>query len=47
MVDFKVDANIMRATVRVAATLGVRDWSGDVDDNYEGTIYFAVIAEVT
>lgn len=47
MVDFKVDANIMGATVRVTATLGVRAWSGDVNDKYEGTVYFAFIAEVT
>jgi hypothetical protein len=32
--------------VTVTATFGVRDWSGSWDDNYEGTVYFAVIAEV-
>ncbi len=31
--------------VTVQATLGVRDWSGDVDDEYEGIVYFTVIAE--
>ena len=45
-VDIKVDANILGSTVRVTATLGVRDWSGDVDDDYEGTVYFAVLAEL-
>jgi hypothetical protein len=45
-VDIKVDAAILGATVRVTATLGVRDWSGDVDDDYEGEVHFAVLAEV-
>lgn len=33
-------------TVTVTATLGVRDWSGTWDDNYEGTIRFVVLAEL-
>ena len=33
------------ATVRVTATYGLRDWSGNWDDRYEGTISFTVIAE--
>jgi len=33
------------ATVRVTATYGLRDWSGNWDDRYEGTIFFSVIAE--
>lgn len=45
-VDIKVDANVLGATVRVTATLGVRDWSGDVDDDYEGTVFYAVLAEL-
>ena len=45
-VDIKVDANVLGSTVRITGTLGVRDWSGDVDDDYEGTVFFAVIAEV-
>ncbi len=32
-------------TVRVLADLGVRDWSGEWDDDYEGWINFAVIGE--
>src|SRR5439155_11153505 len=31
---------------QVTATLGVRDWSGDWDDNYQGNVQFAVIAEL-
>lgn len=46
MVDIKVDSNILGATVRVTATFGVRDWSGDWDDDYEGTVHFAVLAEL-
>jgi len=45
-VDLKVDASVLGSTVRVTATLGVRDWSGDVDDDYEGTVFYAVIAEL-
>jgi hypothetical protein len=45
-VDFRVDSAILGNTVRVTATLGVRDWSGDVDDDYEGTVHFAVLAEL-
>jgi len=32
--------------VTVIATLGVHDWSGDVDDDYEERVDFAVIAEL-
>jgi len=31
--------------VNVDVTFGLRDWSGDWDDNYEGEILFTVIAE--
>jgi hypothetical protein len=31
--------------VRVTAVFGLRDWSGDWDDKYEGTVDFAVLAE--
>lgn len=31
--------------VRVTAVFGLRDWSGDWDDKYEGTVNFAVLAE--
>jgi hypothetical protein len=41
-----VDANMLGSTVRVTATLGVRDWSDNWDDYYEGTVYFAVLAEL-
>jgi hypothetical protein len=31
--------------VKVIATFGLRDWSEEWDDKYEGTVRFAVIAE--
>ena len=31
--------------VNATGTFGLRDWSGDWDDNYEGVIYFTVVAE--
>jgi hypothetical protein len=36
---------ISGATVTVNVTYGLRDWSGEWDDQYAGTIFFAVIAE--
>lgn len=44
-VYIKVDSTVVGNIVRVTATLGVRDWSGNFDDDYEGNVYFAVIAE--
>src|SRR4051794_36927794 len=31
--------------VRVTATYGLRDWSGNWDDDYDGQVFFTVIAE--
>lgn len=31
--------------VNVQATFGLRDWSGEWDDNYEGEVFFTVVAE--
>jgi len=31
--------------VTVNVTLGLRDWSGNWDDQYDGQVFFAVIAE--
>jgi hypothetical protein len=33
------------ATVSVNVTFGLRDWSGNWDDQYDGQILFSVIAE--
>jgi hypothetical protein len=32
-------------TIQVKATFGLRDWSNEWDDKYEGVVRFAVIAE--
>lgn len=32
-------------SVRVTATFGLRDWSGNWDDNYDGQIFFTVVGE--
>lgn len=45
-VNLRLDGTILGADVRVTATFGVRDWSGNWDDDYEGTLYYAVLAEV-
>lgn len=36
---------LARRRVNVDAIFGLRDWSGDWDDNYEGVIFFTVVAE--
>jgi hypothetical protein len=36
---------ISGSTVNVQVTYGLRDWSGDWDDNYDGQIFFTVIGE--
>jgi len=46
MVDVRVSSSASGPNVTVTATLGVRDWSGNVDDDYEGAVHFAVVAEV-
>jgi hypothetical protein len=46
--EVRLDATIdplASQRVTVEATFGLRDWSGDWDDEYEGEILFSVIAE--
>ena len=43
--DVRLDTAVMGNIVRVTATFGLRDWSGNWDDKYEGQIFFSVIAE--
>ncbi len=45
-VQIEVDTAINGNTVMVTASLGLRDWSGDWDDNYQGRIEFAVLADL-
>ena len=33
------------AAAMVTATFGLRDWSGEWDDQYEGEVFFAVITD--
>lgn len=42
----KVDATINANVVLVTGTYGLEDWSGNWDDNYDGTIEFVVVAEL-
>src|SRR6266566_36832 len=42
----RLEAAINANTVTVNASLGLRDWSGNWDDQYDGTVDFAVVAEL-
>jgi hypothetical protein len=44
--EIRLDTTIAADTVTVTGTFGVRDWSGNWDDAYDGNIGFAVIAEL-
>ena len=45
-VVFRVSTAIDDDVVTVTGTFGVRDWSGDVDDDYEGNLQFVLLAEL-
>jgi hypothetical protein len=45
-IQIQVDTQINANVVTVTATLGLRDWSGDWDDNYQGRIDFVVLADL-
>ncbi|HTQ56672.1 MAG TPA: hypothetical protein VMI94_19535 [Bryobacteraceae bacterium] len=36
---------ISGANVAVQATIGLRDWSGNWDDQYDGQVFFTVVGE--
>lgn len=47
-IDVKVSVppgGISGTAVTVNVTYGLRDWSGNWDDNYNGTVFFSVIGE--
>lgn len=47
-VEISLQADVLpplRTSVQVIVRLGVRDWSGEWDDDYEGWVDCAVIAE--
>ncbi len=47
--DLRLSARFLTAapstSVEVTATFGLRDWSNEWDDKYEGVVRFALIAE--
>lgn len=45
-IEVRLDTAVNGNVVEVTATLGLRDWSGDWDDNYQGNVQFAVLAEL-
>jgi hypothetical protein len=45
-VEIKLDTNVTSNTVTVNGTLGLRDWSGNWDDNYDGFIDFVIFADL-
>jgi len=46
MIDIQLETIINANTLTVNAKLGLRDWSGDWDDNYNGSIDFTVLADL-
>ena len=44
--QIQVEGTITSNVVNVTATLGLRDWSGDWDDDYQGTVEFTVLADL-
>jgi hypothetical protein len=44
--EIKLDTQINDNTVTVTGTFGLRDWSGNWDDQYDGNIAFAVLADL-
>ena len=45
-IDIRINATINANTVSVEAHLGLRDWSGDWDDNYNGTVEFVLLVDL-
>ena len=43
--EVRLNSALTGSTVRVTATFGLRDWSGEWDDDYEGQVFFAVVAD--
>lgn len=43
--DVRLSSAVTGNSVRVTANFGLRDWSGSWDDNYEGQVFFAVVAD--
>jgi len=45
-IDIRLNATVNANTVTVEAHFGLRDWSGDWDDNYDGNVDFALVADL-
>jgi hypothetical protein len=43
--EVRFDTAVTGSAVRVTATFGLCDWSGNWDDRYEGQVFFAVVGE--
>jgi hypothetical protein len=43
--DVRLGTSLNGSTVRVTVTFGLRDWSGNWDDEYEGQVFFTVVGE--
>jgi len=46
LVNVRLDTSVDDDVVTVTGTFGVRDWSGEWDDDYEGTIQFLLLADL-
>src|SRR5690242_10573750 len=46
LLEIKLDTAINDNTVTVDAKFGLRDWSGDWDDQYDGNIDFVIVADL-
>src|ERR1700685_4038285 len=46
LLEVKLDTTINENTVTVNGTFGLRDWSGNWDDEYDGNIGFVVVADL-
>jgi hypothetical protein len=46
LLEIKLDTSINDITVTVNGRFGLRDWSGDWDDEYDGSIDFVVLADL-
>jgi len=44
--QIRLETEILDNTVTVNATFGLRDWSGNWDDQYDGNISFVVLADL-
>jgi hypothetical protein len=46
LLDLELSTSVNSNVAQVTGTFGLRDWSGNWDDDYQGTVQFAVLAEL-